>query len=379
LKRHLFPLLLILLLLLAGCQSREVNNTTSVLGLGVDWEDNQIETSVQMTKPVPPEQAGQETPFVTVSTRGATLSEAARQIFLSIPRQTIWAHSSTLFLGEKLVQRDLSLIMDLLARNVEVRKSSLVFITQGFSTGEIMQSQTPLEPYSCLGIRDLLQAQEKQLGIYVPVKLGEFIYRLSTPGIDPLVPQVTLEKQGDKMTPTLKGSAAFRGKKMVGSLNKDETRGYRWMQPKTIQGGIVVISSPLDPQKKVTLELIRSQSKTRAEVTNQKIRMQIEINAEGNFYEQNSTGAVLTPENIKIMEELASREITRQCSASIARAQSLGSDIFGWGRQVESASPETWKQVASQWNEVFSEVEADVQVKFSIRRTYLTDSSFVFR
>lgn len=378
-KRHLFPLCLVLLLLLAGCQSREVNNTTSVLGLGVDWVDNQIETSVQMTKPVPPEQAGQETPFVTVSTRGATLSEAARQIFLSIPRQTIWAHSSTLFLGEKLVQRDLGLIMDLLARNIEVRKSSLVFITRDFSTQEIMQSQTPLEPYSCLGIRDLLQAQEKQLGIFVPVKLGEFIYRLSTPGIDPLVPQVTLEKQGNKMTPTLKGTAAFRGQKMVGSLNEDETRGYRWMQAGTIEGGMFIIPSPIDPQKKVTLELIRSRSKTKATVVDQKIKMQIEIRAEGNFYEQNSTGAVLTPENIKIMEELASREISRQCNASIAQAQSLGSDIFGWGRQVEAAFPKTWMQVASRWNEVFSEVEADVQVKFSIRRTYLTDSSFVFR
>ena len=378
-KRHLFSLLLILLLLLAGCQSREVNNTTSVLGLGVDWKSNQIETSVQMTKPVPPEQSGQQTPFVTVSTRGATLSEAARKIFLSIPRQTIWAHSSTLFLGEKLVQRDLGLIMDLLTRNVEVRKSSLVFITQGFSTKEIMQSQTPLEAYSCLGIRDLLQAQEKQVGIYVPMKLGEFIYRLSTPGIDPLVPQVTLEKQGDKIIPTLKGSAAFRGRKMVGSLNEDETRGYRWIQPQTIQGGIFIIPSPIDPQKKVTLELIRSRSKTRATVVDQKIKIQIEIQAEGNFYEQNSTGAVLTPENIKIMEELASREISRQCNASIARAQSLGSDIFGWGRQVEATFPETWMQVTSQWNEVFSEVEADVQVKFSIRRTYLTDRSFVFR
>lgn len=378
-RRCFMPLLLILLLLLTGCQSREVNNTTSVLGLGVDWEGNQIETSVQMTKPVPPEQAGQETPFITISTRGATLSEAARQIFLSIPRQTIWAHSSTLFLGEKLVQRDLGLIMDLLTRNVEVRKSSLVFITQGFSTGEIMQSQTPLEPYSCLGIRDLLQAQEKQVGIYVPVKLGEFIYRLSTPGIDPLVPQVTLKKQGNKMVPTLKGSAAFRGHKMVGSLNEDATRGYRWMQPKTIQGGIIIISSPLDAQKMVTLELIRSQSKTRAIVANQEIKMQIEINAEGNFYEQNSTGAVLTPENIKKMEDLASKEITRQCKASIARAQSLGSDIFGWGRQVEMASPKTWQQVESEWNKILPEVTADIQVKFSIRRTYLTDSSFVFR
>lgn len=66
-RRCFFPLLLILLLIMAGCQSREVNNTTSIVGMGVDWEDNQIETSVQMTKPVPPEQAGQETPFVTGS------------------------------------------------------------------------------------------------------------------------------------------------------------------------------------------------------------------------------------------------------------------------------------------------------------------------
>ncbi|MGS0763206.1 Ger(x)C family spore germination protein [Syntrophomonas curvata] len=372
-------LLMLLLLPLAGCQAKEVNNTSAALGIGADLEGEQIKISIQMAKPVPPEKSGKELPFITASGLGRTASEATRNISLSIPRQTLWSHASILFLGDTLAQRDLSLIADILARNTDIRKSARIFVARGNTAEEIMSSQTPLEPYSSLGIRDLVRTQEKQLGIYTTVSLGEFIFALSTAGIDPLLPQVSLVRQGDRVLPTLNGTAAFKGKKMVGSLDKDETQGYRWMKTGLAQGGIIIIPSPIDPRQQVTLEVIRSRGQSRAVIKGDEIRIKLEINAEGNFYEQDSAGPVLTAENVKKMEELASREIARQCNASIARAQSLNSDIFGWGRAVDIASPHTWEQVKSDWYEIFPRVQADVKVKFSIRRTYLTADSFVFR
>jgi Ger(x)C family germination protein len=378
-RRFGLGLLMLLLLPLAGCQATEVNDASPALGIGADLEGEQIKISIQLAKPLPPEQSGKEVPFTTVSGVGRTASEATRNISLSIPRQALWSHAPAFFISDTLAQRDLSLIVDILSRDPEVRKSARIFVARGNTVEEIMSSQTPLEPYSCLGIRDLLRAQEKQLGIYTAVSLGEFMFALSTAGIDPLVPQVSLVKQGDKMIPTLDGTAAFKGKKMVGSLNRDETQGYRWMKTGLTQGGIIIIPSPLDPQQKVSLEVIRSQSQSQTIIKDDEIKIKIEINAEGNFYEQNSIGQVLTPVNIKKMEELASREITRQCHASIARAQLLDSDIFGWGRAVETASPHTWEQVKLDWYEIFPRIQAEVEVKFFIRRTYLTADSFVFR
>lgn len=378
-QRFSIPLLLLVLLVVAGCQAREVNNTTAALGIGADLKGEQIKISIQMAKPVSPQKSGAEPPFITASALGRTASEATRNISLSIPRQTLWSHATILFIGDTLARRDLALIADILTRNTDVRKSAQMVVVLGNTPEDIMSSQIPLEPYSSLGIRDLVSTQEKQLGIYTSISLGDFIYALSTAGIDPLVPQVTLVKQGDKMLPTLKGTAAFRGRRMVGSLNEVETRGYRWMKQGMIQGGIIIIPSPVDSEKKVTLELIRSQAQIKPVVTGDEIKMQIEINAEGNFYEQNSTGPVLTAKNIKVMEDLASQEITRQCNASITQAQVLNSDIFGWGRVVEANSPDTWEQVKSDWYEIFPRIQADIKVKFAIRRTYLTDNSFVFR
>jgi spore germination protein KC len=379
-QRFGLVLLLLLLLPLAGCQARETNNTTAALGLGADLEGEHIKVSIQMAKDSPPtSQSSQELPFVTVSAVGRTASEATRNISLSVPRQTLWSHATILFLGEKLAKRDLALIADILARNTDIRKSARLVVVRGTSTEEIMSAQTPLEPYAALGIRDLARNQEKQLGIYTPVSLGEFIYALSTPGIDPLVPQVSLVRQGDKQIPTLNGSAVFKGKRMVGSLTADETRGYRWIKKGLTQGGIIVIPSPLDSQKRVSLEVIRSQSQYQVETKDNTIKLRIDINAEGNFYEQNSTGQILDLKHLKTMEQLAVDEITRQCNSSITRAQALNSDIFGWGRAVEAASPDTWEKVKSDWYEIFPQLETEVKVKFFIRRTYLTAKSFEFR
>lgn len=375
----LFMLLLILLPVLNGCQGREINSTTATMGLGVDLAGDQVKMSIQLAKPMAPQNASEEPSFVVTSSTGPTFSDAARKIYLKTPRYTLWSHSSVFLLGENLARKDLSLIMDTLSRNVDIRKSSLIFVTQGYSPEQLLQAQSPLEPTSSQGIKNLLELQEKQLGIYVGIHVGEFINILSTSGIEPLVPQVTLAKQGEKMVPTLNGAAVFKGKKMVGSLNEDETRGYRFLQEGLKQGGLIIIPCPLNQNKKVTLEILRCQTKSQAQVSGDNVRMQIEIDVEGNFYEQNSTGKLLTLENIKVMEQLANEEIRRQCNACITRAQSLNSDILGWGRKLENTHPKTFNRLISRWNEIFPQIEADIKVNFSIRRTYLTDRSFEFR
>ncbi|MGI5911270.1 MAG: Ger(x)C family spore germination protein [Syntrophomonadaceae bacterium] len=378
--RQYFLIMLVLTFVwtMVGCQTQEVTDIASALGIGLDLNEEKISLSVQLAKPINPQQS-QENPSLIALATGATASEAGRNLSLRLPRKTLWSHANLLLLGENLAKQDLGLVMDMLVRNIDIRKSSLMYITKGYTPQEIMQAETPLVQYSALGLQDLMQTQEQQLGIFVPLNLGEFIQRLSTPGTDPLVPQVTLEKQGDKMVPTLKGAAAFRGRKMVGSLNEDEVRGYRFLLPGSKKGGILIVPSPVNPERTITLEITRFQSKSQAIVSGDSIRMQVEIDVEGNFYDHNSPGQVLTPEHLKTIEKLANKEIMRQCNASIARAQDLKSDIFGWGRQVEISSPQTFKKLVPDWDEIFSEIKAEIKVNYSLRRTYLADRNFTFR
>ncbi len=373
--------LIIILLCSPGCNKQEINDTSIPLGLGLDWQEGTYTVIAEMAKPMPPGQSSSsaEDQFIVLSGTGKTITEAARNITLSMPMFPLWSHSDLILVGENLAQKDLALFADFFARNRLVRKNSPILITRGASPFDVYEIKTPLEPHSAHAIKGILQLQEKQLGIYTPVKFSDFLEKLATPGIEAVLPQVIIDKQGGNSLIKLDGTAVFKDTKMVGSLDELESRGFRWMQKGMIVGGIIIIPSPLDNTKLLTLELTRSKATITPVIENNTIKMKIAIKAEGNFYEQNSTGEILTLENVPKIEALADQEIARQISACITKAQYLKSDILGWGRMVDSKDPKLWKDIEKDWPQIFPGVEYDIKVKFELRRTYLTDKSFVFR
>ncbi|MDD3024869.1 MAG: Ger(x)C family spore germination C-terminal domain-containing protein, partial [Syntrophomonadaceae bacterium] len=156
-------------------------------------------------------------------------------------------------------------------------------------------------------------------------------------------------------------------------------RGYRFMRPDMIQGGVFAIRSPLDETNWVTLELSRSQAKITPVFQNSDIKMKIVIKAEGNFYEQGGSGDLLTIKELPRIEEAGSQVIKSHISACIDKAQSLESDILGWGQMVHSSNPELWKEMQADWDSIFPTITSEIEVKYEIRRSYLTDNSFIFR
>lgn len=382
-KKVLCLLLLLSLCVTGGCRIREVNETTVTTALGADWDGEQMVITSQLARPGQNQPAGEggggQASTLVISERGLTATDATRSLSLSIPRIPLWSHAGLVVLGEGLAHKDLSLIADLLSRNVDIRKNALLVVCHRVTPEELLQVETPLEPYSGMGLQKMLRIQERQLGIYVPTTLHDFLAALSTPGIDPLASQVTVIKKGDQKLVQLSGMAVFHGRRQVGSLNERQSRGYRWMQPRLIQGGLFSIPFPEQPEKSVALELIRSRAQIKPEISSTGIKMRIKINAEGNFYEQTGMGELLTPEKFGQLERLAEKEIEGQCRDCIGQAQDLGSDIFGWGRMVESTDPRAWQEFAADWARIFPGVESEVQVKFALRRTYLTDKSFQFK
>ncbi len=383
-KKKWLPLFLLLTLLmsLSACHPVEIGNAAVAAGLGLEWKNQEYTVSVQLAKPIDPSQPlpADQLPFEIVSARGATITEAARKSNLVLPHFQLWAQTNVFVMGENMCRHDAALFADFFSRNRNTRKSAIIAIAIGATPEEIMQAEAPLEPYSYPAIAKMLKIQEKQPGIYVPLTLGDFLFKLRTPGIEPLVPQVTLEKDEKGSFIKLDGAAVFKCHKMVGSLNERESRGYRWQTPGIIQGGIMDISSPFKGEKGlITLELTRSQAAIKPLLKDNKIIMEISLKAEGNYYGQDFSGEVLKLGMIKKIEETANKEIQHEIQLCIDKAQKLGSDIFGWGRMIEAAYPDLWQEIKEDWPDLFSRADTDIRVEFNIRRSYLTDSSFVFR
>ena len=378
-KRKLLILsFLLLIFCLSGCGKIEMNTAVIPLALGTDFKDGKIFISMQIAKPLSPEKAsGTEPQFTVITASGTNIAEASRNTSLSFSSIPIWSHVQLSILGESLAKKGIA--ADFLARNRFVRKNNLLVVTHNASPEQILNVKPYLESYTAMAIKKLLKNQEYQLGIYTPTDTNDFLQRLSNPGIEPAAPMITISRNGAEEQVLLEGTAVFKGIKMIGSLNELESHGYSLMNPKPKAGGLFLIHSPLDPEQYVTLELSRSQAKITPIIQGQDISIKIQITAEGNFYEQSGGGNLFTPKIFKQIEQAADLELKRRMSMSIRKAQALNSDIFGWGYSIYRSDPAAWKTVEADWDQRFPEISYEIDVDFDLRRSYLTDKSFVFR
>jgi len=376
----IFRLLLFLTIFLSGCGKIEMNDASIPLGIGTDYKDGKIIISAQLAKPSSQETSGGQTPqFQVITASGKTFSEAVRNTSFSLSTIPLWSHTQVSVLGEGLAKHDIRSLVDFLVRNRFARKNNQMVVTHNVTPEEILNVNPILENYTSISIKNLVKIQESQLGIYTPVDTTELLQRLASPGIEPVAPMITIRKNGKEKALLLDGTAVFKGTRMIGRLNEMESRGYRLMSPKMLQGGLFLIPSPLGDKQWITIELSRSQAKITPQIQGQHIKMKIIINAEGNLYEQSGSQNLFSPEIFKQIEKATAQEMAQQISLCIRKAQTLNSDILGWGQMIYRSDAEIWSNFEPEWNQVFPATPYDIEVNFSLRRSYLTDKSLVVR
>lgn len=369
------------LISLSGCQALEVQDTAIATAVAMEKQQNTFIVSAQLAIPQAAGQSGSSSgpKFIVLSKEGRSIAEAARVFTLNLPRIPLWYHASILMLGENLAKSDVPSIVDALTRNRNIRENVLVVMARGASPDQILQVETPLEPLSAVAIRRILEVQERQAGIYLPVTLEEFLQKLASPGVDPVLPQVSIKDQFGQKLLKIEGTAVFRGSRLAGELNETESRGYRFLQAKTVRGGLLIIPAPGDPSRKVTIEIINSITKVKPVIEGTQLRIKIDTQVEANFYEQTSHREILTLQNIPVLERTSAQQMEQEMRQTISKAQQYRADIFGWGRLVEISYPQVWQQVKGDWPEIFSGVEPEFKIQVNLRRSYLTDKSFVFK
>ena len=230
--RKLIGWLFLLAIFLSGCGKIEINDACIPLSLGGDYKDNQIIISTQLANPSSPEKSGGDTPqFKVITGSGETFTEAVRNTSLSLATVPLWSHTQLSIIGENLAKHDISHVVDFLARNRYARKNNLLVIAHNASPEEILNVKPIIEPYTAIAIKNILKVQETQLGIYTPIDTTELLQRLASPGIEAVVPMITIAKNGNKDQILLDGMAVFKGTRMIGTLNEMESRGYHLMSP----------------------------------------------------------------------------------------------------------------------------------------------------
>lgn len=369
------------LLLLSGCYDRvETNQTVVCAGIGVDINSqHRIDFTVQLNKPVDPQKTLTFTQQVeNIFTEGESITEAARRVMLIVPRLPLWSHADVFVIGGELARQGLKGLPDFVARNRNIRHDIIVLVSPYNTPEEIFKSSCPLSLCSSRGILRILKLQEKAIGSYVGMDMLHFISRLATPGIDPIAPQVVITKdiKGNNIL-TIRGMALFHGDKMVGSFNQKESRGYRFLLPQNPQGGIVTLKSPFDNCKFIDLEISRFKSSIKPVKKNEKIVIRLKTEVEFNILGIQAEEEILVMEKINGLEKAAASYIKSDIAACVEKAQKVNSDALGFGQAIYRYMPEEWKKLEGNWEQVYPQIDYEIEVKTKINNTYLTNKVYL--
>lgn len=379
--------LFLLGILLTGCWDRvEVENLAIVLAMGVDPapEGEGYLFTAQVARPSLLGKggggamgggsggagSGPGRAFWNTSLEGRTLFEAERKFMRQTSRRLFLASSRVVVLGEGVARQGVGEIFDFLLRDREPRLTLLVTVAKQ-TAREIMEVEPTLEKTVGQEIDTLSRYIGDDSTSYFP-DLAEFANHLWSPGQEAIAPALSVyEDENGKKRLRVEGLAAFKKGRLVGWLDPEESRGLLWVLGK-VSGGSLLLPCP---GGRVALEVTGERVTVMPLFEGDHPVVEIRIKDETNLAEEMCPEPVFTPETLKALEMQAEELIREEILASLARAQTWGADVFGFGRAFYGRYPRRWREMEDRWEEIFSQLEVRVTVDVTIRRAGLiTDS-----
>jgi spore germination protein KC len=394
-RRLLFIILIIInIFTLSGCwDAQQLDNLAVVTGIALEkGSEGRIRIIIQAvnTQAVSADSGASGLTFQKAyqnkAVEGYSLYEAFDNIRFITSTQQFYSHLGVIIIAEDLArERGMTEFLDYFERNAQSRLDSWVLIGRGDLT-ELMDSPG--------GIRTIptqrIQARMETLPTppFAALQLAEFIKLMQNESLQPYTAGVENKASisaadepghgildGNVPDPlydiTVNGTAVFRQDKLVGWLDKEESRGLQWLRGQVSQVNRV-FENPDHPGKRIGVYIVSAKTRLEPQIRNGQIVMQ--VNLEVQSYLQESQGKANWGETSALsrLEAAQGEQIKREVEAALQKGQQeYQTDIFGFGQAVHRNYPEEWKLISSEWSEIFPAVPVEIQVKSTIRHTSL--------
>jgi len=61
--------------------------------------------------------------------------------------------------------------------------------------------------------------------------------------------------------------------------------------------------------------------------------------------------------------------IKNEAQNTVAKAQAIGSDIFGFGAAIHRKYPKEWAAISDRWDQMFPAIDVEIQVNAQVRHS----------
>ncbi|MFC4100595.1 Ger(x)C family spore germination protein [Paenibacillus xanthanilyticus] len=379
--------------LLAGCWDRhELNDLGIVSAIGFDKKGDKIQVTVQILDPseisgVAGKASGSAS-VVAYEETGVTVDDAMGRLTVKAPNPLYLSHTRMVVIGEQMAREvGVGKVMDYLSRERQMRTDFFIIIAKKARATDVLGIFTAIAKIPGNKMYSSLETSAKEWAPVKGVHLVELINDLVTPGKQLALTGIRIEGDRKKgMTPanidnirsaaklTYNGLGVFHGDKLVGWLNEEESKGYKYIQGEVVR---TVGFVECGPKEYTVFRIIRAETKQSLRMKGGKPFVTVHLRIEGDVNEQTCDMDLSRPETIAKLQRMAEAKTVGILTRTVRRAQSLRSDIVGFGNLVERKAPKYWKAHEAQWADIFPKLDFDVKVSFHIRRVGTKVTSFL--
>ncbi|WP_066498788.1 Ger(x)C family spore germination protein [Abyssisolibacter fermentans] len=371
------------MLLCSSCRTKkDIEKYAMVLSTGYDYtEDDKYMLTIQVLK-ISREQTGGSTngggkkqslpsEVVIYTSVGETINKAYDNLTSTLGQEPYFSHNKFIVIGEKLAQKGIDLIIDSNLRGHEIRPNTPVLVAKGEASG-IIKQLTPMDTIPANTVENIIKNQFEK-GLTTITNLKDIYNGLAnktvgiTTGVIYLEKDVEIAHNGKIFR--VEDTAIFKGDKLIGFLTKEESRAMMWIKCR-LKSGDIVVNSPKNEEDKITLEILNSKCRINPIIDESNYLMKIHIEQSSNIVCM--SGKYDPMDNYKIFEELEEEQnkvIAKEIKNVIKKVQKdYNVDIFNFGEIIHRKYPKKWKVIKGEWDEIFSHILFEVEVKTSIKR-----------
>ncbi|WP_145053513.1 Ger(x)C family spore germination protein [Paenibacillus xylanexedens] len=379
---------LCILLLISGCwSSREIEELSLYVGLGIDVaQETEFEKSVAdqggdyakqkvvtATVQIAPgyasgQNSGQsgspsagKTSYSNEQLTGDSMLQIFRQFALRRDRPLIGHHLKVIVISKDIAKTyGLDQLLDFVLRDNDIRPNCLVLISHRRAI-DVLTSDDPtrIPAFYLTGISNNAYLSNK---IMEPVPLTKLDAQMQS-GSSFLLQNVLSFKGEDKFS----GASIFKGEttKFIGELNQTDLEGLSWLMAKE-RGGVVKTYNKQGFT--VLYEIKKKKTKITPKVVGNNISFDVKTESEGWLMEdwrapeEEEKGAYLR-ELEKNFTDMAEQQID-QVLHKLQHTYKV--DVADFRDSLRIKYPKVWKKVKDDWDEVFSTVPITYKVKINI-------------
>ena len=353
---------------------RELNTLAIVLGTGLDVgnQPDTLELTAQVVRAgkmksggsSPDDDAAAEKAFVNMQSTDKSVLAAVRGISHMANRRLYFPHNQVLIFSSELAKQDIAEGLDAFLRDYEARMNVHILVSKG-KASEVLEEECELEKIPSVHISGMIENQESNSETVI-VTLRDFAIAMLSGSTAPVAPMIEVHESGGKKRGKLEGTAVFKDGKMVGELDRMQTRGLMFVTGKAKSSAITVDTK----WGQVVLEMVHSKTSLKpVKAEDGSIRMELKINENGAIESNETTEDMSRLENLELLKKLGQEAIRSDIERALSQARSLSADVFGFGEAIRREYPEEWEKMKENWDEAFREIELDIQVEVELRST----------